>query len=163
MLLRDALTLIKPATPSGPRWADLGCGSGLFTRALATLLADGSTIEAIDAAPQPAIASPNPAVEIRFRQQDFTQDRPAGLDGVLMANSLHFVQDKPRFLKGLGARQVIIVEYDTTLANPYVPFPVSWAELEPLLRDAGLSEVHRLGDRPSAFGKVTMYAAAAKR
>lgn len=163
MLFKDALNLIKPAVPTGARWADLGCGSGLFTRALATLLADGGTIDAIDAAPQSQIISPNPAVVIQFRQEDFTAAPPRDMDGVLMANSLHFVADKPNFLKALGARQVIVVEYDTTLANPYVPFPVSWVQLESLLKEAGLTDVRRLGDRPSAFGKVNMYAAAAHR
>ncbi|HTJ11144.1 MAG TPA: class I SAM-dependent methyltransferase [Dinghuibacter sp.] len=162
MLFRDALNLIKPAAPTGAHWADLGCGSGLFTRALATLLADGSTIDAIDAAPQKPIESPNPAVEIRFQQQDFTSEPPQSLDGVLMANSLHFVRNKAALLKRLNARQLIIVEYDTMLANPYVPYPADWAHLEAMLKGIGLTDVRRLGDRPSVYGKVSMYAASAR-
>jgi trans-aconitate methyltransferase len=35
-------------TPAPSTWADLGCGDGTFTRALAERLAQGSTIHAVD-------------------------------------------------------------------------------------------------------------------
>jgi hypothetical protein len=54
------------------RWADLGCGSGTFTLALADLLVPGSSIEAVDL--QPAIAAQTTArgVTIHPRAVDFT-------------------------------------------------------------------------------------------
>ena len=64
--------------------------------------------------------------------------------------------------KRLTARHFIFVEYDTMLANPYVPYPIDWMHLEALLQSAGLKEIHRLADRPSAFGRVNLYAASAK-
>jgi ubiquinone/menaquinone biosynthesis C-methylase UbiE len=54
MTQRDAIALIDhPILRAAPptHWADLGCGSGTFTLALATLLPPGSTIEAIDLRP----------------------------------------------------------------------------------------------------------------
>lgn len=65
MTQRDAIALIDHpllhaasrdhwadlATIAPVRWADLGCGSGTFTLALAGLLPSGSTIDAIDLRP----------------------------------------------------------------------------------------------------------------
>jgi len=51
MRLRDAIDMHagsggEAAAPT--TWADLGCGDGIFTRALAESLAAGSTIHAMD-------------------------------------------------------------------------------------------------------------------
>ena len=51
MELGEAISLIQTdeiIQDKQTTWADLGCGSGLFTRALAGLLYTGSTIYAID-------------------------------------------------------------------------------------------------------------------
>ena len=51
MQMNDAVELIKHDSifKSGEQdWADLGCGSGTFTMALASLLALDSTIYAVD-------------------------------------------------------------------------------------------------------------------
>src|SRR5262245_4114906 len=45
----DAIALIRGAvTRPGGLWADLGAGSGMFTRALATLVGPGGTVYAVD-------------------------------------------------------------------------------------------------------------------
>jgi phospholipid N-methyltransferase len=47
----EAITMLEPAgwVNSAPQaWADLGCGKGIFTVALASLLPTGSTFSAID-------------------------------------------------------------------------------------------------------------------
>ena len=54
MLLKEAISLIDKAIVNQGQpasWADLGCGSGMFTRALSALLEDGSNIFAIDQLP----------------------------------------------------------------------------------------------------------------
>ena len=49
--LRDAIEMLAESGVDalGPtKWADLGCGTGTFTLALADLLSPGSTIHAMD-------------------------------------------------------------------------------------------------------------------
>ena len=51
MTLQEGITLIKTDkidSSKAASWADLGCGSGLFTYALASLLKDASVIYAVD-------------------------------------------------------------------------------------------------------------------
>ncbi|MBE7179566.1 MAG: class I SAM-dependent methyltransferase, partial [Mucilaginibacter polytrichastri] len=51
MDLASAIKFFPPKTGdkiSPQVWADLGCGDGLFSRALAGFLAQGSTIYAVD-------------------------------------------------------------------------------------------------------------------
>ena len=124
MTQRDAVALIDhpflsaPLPRGGPslasasavtftptRWADLGCGSGTFTLALAELLPPGSTIEAIDLRPGIKPQTTAGGVTIIPRVADFVADDLAlnGLDGILMANSLHYVRDKPALLQKLRA------------------------------------------------------------
>ncbi|HEX2210995.1 MAG TPA: class I SAM-dependent methyltransferase, partial [Longimicrobium sp.] len=47
----DALALLRAAVPSaeGETWADLGAGTGVFTRALATLAGPAGRVFAVDA------------------------------------------------------------------------------------------------------------------
>jgi trans-aconitate methyltransferase len=174
MELSQAIDLIRhprmaPTTPA--RWADLGCGSGLFTYALANLLPDGSHLYAIDQSPVALTPLPKPAqTKIEFRQVDFVTQALAlsDLNGILMANSLHYVPDKPALLQKLlpclrPAGCFVIVEYDTDVANPWVPYPIRYAALQELFASVGFSSVTQLGQRPSRYGRANMYAAYIKR
>src|SRR5438445_6071843 len=95
----DLVALLQGGvTAKGGRWADLGAGEGAFTLALADLLGPGAKITAIDrdagSLRRLAAVGRQPA-SIQTVVADFT--RPlnlSGLDGVVMANSLHFVRDK---------------------------------------------------------------------
>lgn len=168
MNLNDAVDLIRPHRPfSKSAWTDLGCGSGLFTRALATLLPSGSCIYAVDQNMKGFIASPEVIdvrvipVEMDFESDDFPFNN---LDGILMANSLHFVEDKMKLIRKLestfhGSGIFIVVEYDTDVANHWVPFPVSYLSLQKFFRLAGYSTITGLGERPSAFNRGNLYAA----
>ena len=171
MLLPDAIAMLADSGVEalGPTtWADLGCGDGAFTAALASLLAAGSTIHAIDrdALALRKIPPTHNGVRIETHRGDFTKQAwPfADLDGILMANSLHFVPDQPAFIRACESRMTalrrfLIVEYDTNAANRWVPYPVSQARLSTLFPSAGYS-IKTLRSRPSVYQRASLYAAA---
>ena len=151
----DLVALIRGGVEGpGGRWADLGAGEGNFTRALADLLGPEAHIVAVDR-DRTALR----ALDGRFetRVADFT--RPLDLrdlDGVLMANSLHFVRDKQPVLQAVremirpGGR-LIIVEYDADRGNPWVPHPFSYATWETMAARAGLKDTRLLSTYPSRW------------
>lgn len=174
MTIQQAVDLISPAalpTRQPQYWADLGCGSGLFTTALAQLLPPGSTVYGIDThptirqqTPPPTQPAPERATSIIPIRADFIKD-PLDLpllDGILMANSLHYVKDKPTLIQKFRSHMhpgspVLIVEYDTDSPVPiWVPYPISYDALTHLFKD---HTIRKLGERPSAYGRANMYAA----
>ena len=153
-------------------WADLGSGNGIFTRALATLLPAGSVIHAMDhdARALKEIPPAFGAASIVTHVGDFTSVRwPFGsVDGLLLANSLHYVRDPLGFIRRCETslavpHRFVIVEYDTERANPWVPYPISWKSLTILFERAGYSSIERLGSRPSRFRQSAIYAALIQR
>jgi trans-aconitate methyltransferase len=173
MRLRDAVNLLEDGVDArGPAtWADLGCGNGTFTLALADLLASGSTIHAmdLDASALRRIPPAHKNVRIATHHGDFTrQNWPFGdLDGILMANSLHYVADQAGFIRACEAhmaspRAFLIVEYDTSQASRWVPYPLNQARLRVLFEGAGYRSVRVLRSRPSIFRRAPLYAAAVR-
>lgn len=172
MQLGDAVDLLANSDLQslGPTvWADLGCGSGAFTLALAELLAPGSTIHAMDrdASALRAIPAMHNDVRVMTHRGDFTSIVwPFGrVDGILMANSLHYVAGQAGFIRRcqsrMNTRRFLIVEYDTESANRWVPYPVSRAKLTELFGAAGYPSVRFLGSRPSVYRRAALYAALA--
>lgn len=178
MNARDAVDLIATAVPrhSGT-WADIGAGEGVFTRALAELLGAAGRIYAVDRDAR-AVAglerwAVHEGVNVIPLTADFTQplELPGadvgGLDGMLCANSLHFVADAGAVLARLvlwvrpGGR-VVIVEYDGRKANRWVPHPLPIARLPEVAAAAGLAAPQVVATRPSAF-EGTMYVAVSFR
>lgn len=147
----------------GGEWADLGAGSGAFTLALADLIGPHGVIHAIDrdraalAELRSAFVSSVPQAEVRTQVADFTRRLAlADLDGVVMANSLHFVEDKPPVLaivRGYLKRggRLLLVEYDSDRGNPYVPHPMSFETWRQTAEDAGFVETRRLAVVPSRY------------
>lgn len=163
-----AADLIRIAVDSNTpqSWADLGCGAGTFTYALADLLPKESCIYAVDSVMQNLASSRN-GIEIFFEKADFEKDdlQLPGLNGIMMANALHFIKEKPAFINKMernfrGNKQLLIVEYDTTSANRWVPFPINFNNLKTLLIKAGYNTIEKLGERISLYGGK-MYAALA--
>ena len=77
-------------------WAELGAGSGLFTKALSSIIKSG-TIFAIDRdSHDMSGVSTKPEVHVRNVTADFTSKNLniEFCDGILLANSLHYVADK---------------------------------------------------------------------
>ena len=143
------------------QWADLGCGNGIFTRALLTLLHKDRIIYAIDKQPESFKEG-----RIKFIQLDFTKEvlQLPPLNGLIMANALHFVKDKLPFLQNirkhlLPAGLFILVEYDTDAANRYVPYPLSFASAEILFQQAGFKGFEKINEHPSVYQRAGMYGA----
>jgi ubiquinone/menaquinone biosynthesis C-methylase UbiE len=93
--------LIEWARPQS--WCDLGSGKGTFTIALAQLLTPGSSIYAIDfdQGALEGIPDQHDGVEIRKIVGDLQSStlRLPSVDGILMANTLHFIPDQQVFHK----------------------------------------------------------------
>jgi ubiquinone/menaquinone biosynthesis C-methylase UbiE len=170
MKISEAQALIQKAfigKQDMEHWADLGCGSGTFTYALANCLQPGSHIDAIDAK-MPVLASLN-NVDILCRQADMEHINlsAAALDGILMANSFHYVKDKSRLVQRLKFSlkddgMFLIVEYDTAIANRWVPYPHPFEELKLLFTNNGFDQIDKIGERSSVFGPQKMYACVIK-
>jgi ubiquinone/menaquinone biosynthesis C-methylase UbiE len=101
MKISEAMALIRNPTLQQNRtqsWCDLGCGTGTFTMALAQSLASGSTIHAVDLDSKAlgTIPDEDHGVVIRKVLADLRSPglRLPSVDGILMANSLHFIQDQ---------------------------------------------------------------------
>lgn len=173
----DAARLVAPAVAADGAWADLGAGNGTFTAALARLLGPRGRVYAIERDAQAlatlgalAERAPSDSAPITVVRGDFTGhlDLPV-LDGVLLANSLHFVRDEEQspllarltaLLSAGGA--LVIVEYDNRPRSRWVPFPVPLGRLADLAHDARLTSPVLAGRRHSNYGG-TMYAARLER
>lgn len=170
MQLHEAIALIShPAIQNAGKsvWADLGCGDGLFSFALAHLLVPGSVIHAADKNKIHLQLQRIPEqTKINTVQFDFVRDELpfSKLDGILMANSLHYVKDKSALINKFQhhlnpSHRFLIVEYDTLRPNQWVPFPVDYKSLQNLFYDAGYETVFKINERQSLFRRENIYAA----
>jgi ubiquinone/menaquinone biosynthesis C-methylase UbiE len=150
-------------------WADLGCGSGLFTKALGAMLYPGSTIYAVDRnLVKFSLVDTPDQILIRTIKSDFASDefQLNGLDGILMANAFHFVENKNAFLNRAktwfrNKPFYLIVEYNTDKPNPWVPYPVSFQSLVKLFAALGYTRIEKLHEINSLYNSGKMYSAVA--
>ena len=182
MDINDAIDLIRDAVDSrSGLWADLGAGTGTFTRALTEVLGPGSTVYAVDdnasavRALRELSAPGTSDARVIAMKADFTrplefpglEDGRTQLDGILLANALHFVRDAERVLSRLvedvrpGGR-VIVVEYDRREASRWVPYPIPASRWPRLAESAGLAEPTITATRPSSYSG-TLYTGVATR
>jgi len=156
-LLRDGIT------DTGGAWADLGAGEGAFTLALADLLGPGAHITAVDRDAGVLRGLPAemgmrfPATRLDVLVADFTRPLAlTGLDGIVMANSLHFLRDKRAVLASVKAMlkpggSLVVVEYGSDRGNPWVPHPFSYPRWEQMAAEAGFERTRLLGTVPSRY------------
>ncbi|MEO7990928.1 MAG: methyltransferase domain-containing protein [Chryseolinea sp.] len=166
MEIKEAIHLIELALPEKvqhAQWADLGCGSGTFTIALSHLLGKESKIYAVDKQSQSIHSSTD--VEIEFIKADFSNDSLpiSNLEGILMANALHYIKDKSAFIEKIKSYlketgQLIIVEYDTEHANQWVPYPIPFHQLKSLFAEHGFNKIQKTGEYNSIYNSNKMYA-----
>lgn len=175
---RDRTRLITKAVAKEHRtWADLGSGAGAFTLCLAELLGAAAVIAAVDL-DAAALAklersfARSPAarrgVILRTICGDFTDelDLPPQ-DGLLLANSLHYVREPVQALRHLGSLlrpggTLLVVEYESAAANPWVPYPLPYVSLEALAQAAGFAPPALLATAPSRY-HGSIYAALSTR
>jgi ubiquinone/menaquinone biosynthesis C-methylase UbiE len=161
MELKTAVALIEKGVTSSSTpqvWADLGAGTGLFTKALSTLLPAGSTIYAMDQdkAAINSIVLQSPNITLKTAAIDFVKNELniIPLNGMIMANALHFVRDKKAFMEKIKrslipSGKILIIEYDRKTSNPWVPFPINYLSLQQLGSDVGFISVDKLATTPS--------------
>jgi ubiquinone/menaquinone biosynthesis C-methylase UbiE len=146
-------------------WADLGSGGGAFTLALADLLGPTGQIYSVDKnasslkQQEQAMRTTFPGAKVHYQVADFMQrlDLPP-LDGIVMANSLHFIPDRQKeavlktirhYLRPNG--RFLLVEHNVDSGNPWVPHPLSYKTWEALSTRVGFSNTRLLATRPSSF------------
>jgi ubiquinone/menaquinone biosynthesis C-methylase UbiE len=160
----DHINLLRQGIPDqGGIWADLGSGTGAFTLALTDLLGPSASIYSVDKdkgalkEQERAMRTGFPAVTVHYINADFTRrlDFPP-LNGIVMANSLHFVREKNAvvqlihsYLRPCG--RLILVEYNSDRGNMWVPYPFSYKTWEALARQHGFASTRLLAMRPSRF------------
>ncbi|HUH95733.1 MAG TPA: methyltransferase [Anaerolineales bacterium] len=163
----DHVRLLQPAgLDPGGTWADFGAGAGAFTLALRELVGPNAIIFAVDR-DRARLNELEQRHRARFGDSKTLQvlaadySRPLALpplDGLVMANSLHFFQDKEKvlrhvrtFLKSSGI--LLLVEYNVDAGNPWVPYPLSFETFRALAPRAGFSQPRLLAKHPSGFLK----------
>jgi ubiquinone/menaquinone biosynthesis C-methylase UbiE len=170
------VNLLKPANlSSSGTWADFGAGSGAFTLALRELVGLDATIYAVDK-DHSSLHQLDSAHRARFHTTDHLIllpndfSRPLELpplDGIVMANSLHFFKNKEKilrhvreFLKPKGA--LLIIEYNVDSGNMWVPYPLTFETYRTLALRTSFSEPRLLARASSRFLKE-FYSAVAYR
>ncbi|MEM7343647.1 MAG: class I SAM-dependent methyltransferase [Chloroflexota bacterium] len=159
-----AKTLIEPAVASlGGIWADLGCGDGIFTAALHGLLHPDHQIYGVDKKNRALralarnFADSYPDASLTTLNANFTHPLSLPLlDGIIMANSLHFTKKKEqpliqikRLLKPGG--RLVIIEYNANRGNFAVPYPIDEFDFVALAQRVELVEAQIVAKIPSSF------------
>ncbi|MFW6097963.1 MAG: class I SAM-dependent methyltransferase [Chloroflexota bacterium] len=160
----DHVALIRDGVPGpGGTWADFGSGTGAFSLALAELIGSQATLYAIDRdkgtlrRQEEAMRRRFPALQVHYLAADYTRplDLPP-LDGVVMANALHFQRHKDGAVQRIysylrpGGR-LILVEYNVDRGNPWVPHPLSFQSWETVAQRNGFVDTRLMATRPSRF------------
>jgi SAM-dependent methyltransferase len=161
----DHVDLLRDGVLPGGLWADIGSGRGAFTLALADLLGPDGQIHSLDKDrsalrhQQGLLAARFPGTAVSYHLADYTKplDLPP-LDGIIMANSLHFSRGAARIKVIQRLRhslrpggRFLLVEYDTDRGNFWVPHPLSFKTWQRMAEQAGFRDTRLLTIKPSRF------------
>jgi ubiquinone/menaquinone biosynthesis C-methylase UbiE len=159
----DHVRLIRGGidTPGGV-WADFGSGTGAFTLALAELIGSKGEIYSVDRDLQALKQQARDlyaryTTQVHYVNEDFgTRLEIPPLDGIVMANALHFYEQKDPIIRSIKSYlkpggKLILVEYNVNKGNVWVPYPLSYAKWERLARKHGFSQTKLLATQPSRF------------
>jgi ubiquinone/menaquinone biosynthesis C-methylase UbiE len=160
----DHVRLIRDGVSgAGTSWGDLGSGEGAFTLALADVLGPTGSIHTVDLdrgalqVQLERLGRAFPGVAVTSVVADFGMPIALPpLDGIVMANSLHFVRDKAPVLELVRGYlrpggHLVLVEYGTDHGNPWVPYPLSFPTWTTVAATAGFRETRQLASVPSRF------------
>ncbi len=163
----DHVNLLRPADLKlGGSWTDLGAGSGAFTFALRELIGASASIHAVDK-DRNNLNRLKEDYEIRFGNSenlkiiagDFSRALATPLpllDGIVMANSLHYFKDRMKILQHVRSLLkpnglLLVVEYNVDAGNLWVPYPFSFETFKKLAAQSGFGEPRMLAKHPSSF------------
>jgi ubiquinone/menaquinone biosynthesis C-methylase UbiE len=159
----DHVALLRGGVDPGGVWAELGSGEGAFTLALADLLGPSGRIYSIERdggaleSQRRDMEKRFPDVPVEYQRADFSKPlHLPPLDGIVMANALHFYREKEKLVARLAAHlmtdgRFLLVEYDADRGNVWVPHPISYTTWEVLSLGAGLTGTRLLAKVPSRF------------
>lgn len=172
---RDHVNLLRGGVISGGEvWGDFGSGDGAFTLALRDLIGPAADLWSIDKdrsrleRQRELFRSRFPGSNVHFLNADFAHPvEVPPLDGIVMANSLHFFRIKDQVLRLMwgylkeGGR-LVVVEYNEDSGNPWVPHPIGFENLRGLALKSGFSDPQLLARVPSRFLREIYSAVALK-
>lgn len=161
----DHVALLRNGIPEpGGVWADFGSGTGAFTLALAELIGPAGEIYAVDKdrhalrRQKDRMQRRFPDVTVHYVVADFTEhiDELPALDGIVMANALHFTRQKDHVVRLIydylrAGGRFILVEYNTDRGNRWIPHPLSFETWKTAAERNGFVSVQLLETRPSSF------------
>ena len=121
----------------------------------------GSAITAVDREKQWLEIEGANFIRANFEKDELQLEE---LDGILIANALHYVVDKAALITRLermfsGEPCFIIIEYETDRRNPWVPYPIPFEKLKLLFVLLGYQSVLKINERPSAYRSGNIYCA----
>jgi ubiquinone/menaquinone biosynthesis C-methylase UbiE len=161
----DHVNLLRPAAlPPGGTWADFGAGSGAFTLALRELIGPAAQIHAVDK-DRGSLRDLQRQYQARFGDASNLHILPGDfsrplelppLDGIIMANSLHYAAHKMKLLQHIGSflkpgGALLLVEYNVDSGNIWVPYPLTFETWRTLAQQAGFGTPRLLATHPSRF------------
>ena len=167
MTLKEAIQFIQPAIPKEKEvWADIGAGKGIFTLALDQLLLPESSIYALDKNINGLKGLRLQNAQLIVEAFDFNEHHHLPtLDGILMANTLHYSPNPKSVLKQLlkplrPNGTFIFIEYELNQPRGHwIPYPIPFQKFKAIAQQLPLTPPYEITRIPSVYGNNYMYLA----